>query len=359
MGNPPTLPSKAWYHDNLSLDHETFAKGFGLSLEAWNELRATMSKRALEVKRPISCYGRFCPRDIALLLYKEDSTQISKAPGEWTFNALEHVVKEAYSTQAEYDERFKDDYTPGETTDQKPVMSDLVGAGNRSAVNEESTNSVETVTKNHSFVTKRFASAASSPSPQSSCSSLTPSASSEETAPSRFVLPTRLPLPKFQRDRSTLSTRIDPLNKALKLQFYIQFEKSGYERLIGVFSTQFLLLTSKISSPPMVSLELVQKAALKTIEQTIRKSLSWVSEVEEVFLDKWSVPDLAINDDITLNTAINEILEQGNTTATLRIPILSSCSPSLGSPMLRSSGEITRPRKVARKVLTTPVRGKQ
>ncbi len=363
MMNHPVGQSTAWYHDSLSLDDETFAKGFGLSLKAWNKLRATMSKRAFEVKRPVSCYSRFCPRDIAHLLYREFSSQLAWAVTDWTFNSLEYVVKEAYSskTEAEYEERFKDDYTPEGAPNLEPAVSEIAGAENRSTVNNESANSVEPVIKDQPCMTNGFTSGAGSPTERASDSLFTPSSSSGETALSQFLIPTNLPRPNGQPDENTLSTRIDPVKKALKLHVYIQSETSGFERLIGVFSTQFLCHPSKSSSPPMVSLKLVQDAAMQTLEQTVKNPL-WIREVEDVFLDKWSVPDLAIYDDITLNTAINEILEQGNTTAKLRIPILSSCSSvktSTSGQAHQSSGESSRPSKVTKKVLKTPVHRKK
>ncbi len=108
----------------------------------------------------------------------------------------------------------------------------------------------------------------------------------------------------------------DPVNNPLNLHFSLQNEGSGAEDLLGVFSTRFLC--QPVSSPPKVSLDLLKELAQQLIPQDIVPD----GVKAGFFLEEWSYHDLAIKDEVTLNTAIYEILNQGLTKASLRMRYL-------------------------------------
>lgn len=109
----------------------------------------------------------------------------------------------------------------------------------------------------------------------------------------------------------------DPLNNPLNLYFSLQDEESDTENLLGIFSTRFLCQPIS-ASPPKVSLDLLNELARQLVFQDVAPDKLKVG----FFIEEWSYPDLAIRDEVTLNTAIYEILEKGRTRAELRMRYL-------------------------------------
>ncbi len=88
-----------WYEDNPPRDHATIAEGFGLTLEAWNEMLPSIHEQVLSIQVPTNTrwQATYIGKKVfdALL----EAHKVASAERFWMVEAMEYIVKETYSSQ--------------------------------------------------------------------------------------------------------------------------------------------------------------------------------------------------------------------------------------------------------------------
>lgn len=385
MAYRPRPRSDGWYETNkFAKNKKIIATGFGLSLKAWDELQPRVYERARQIKPQNMNYRDDTSKHLqdqhVDLLYNSFRLKLAPVPDAWKKSAMTHILGKVWPKMRNKRKRSisTESIVPQDTPSPEPAtVSKTNTVELESVVNDESSIREENDhredwtqtldpeawqsitlslhpprTPGHSpsspsldvaYTTtpqrRHFSPTSPAYTPTSpahhpgvplvasaSTAAHRPSLNlhlpashtpiSGEVIPSIPATPSNLPSDKMNQNPDTLQSSVDPLSKPLRLHFYITNEAAPIEKLVAVFSTRFLCYPN--SSPPKISLGLLTDTA----EEVLEKMHPLMKLGAELFLDKWSAPDLPIFDEITLNTAIYEILEQGHTTASLRMKIL-------------------------------------